>query len=96
MPALSHMVVCRHRYLDNNQISTIANEIFAVLTALTQLYGTGLRVGCWLFVAWYSVSFALMFQRAWISLDEGVTGLLCACFDYNLQVSLAGPYHIHI
>jgi hypothetical protein len=42
--ALAHAVVCRRRYLSNNQISTIANGAFAGLTALTDLYGAGLWV----------------------------------------------------
>jgi hypothetical protein len=34
----------RCRYLDSNQISTIANGTFAALTVLTQLYGAGLCI----------------------------------------------------
>jgi hypothetical protein len=47
--ALAHALVCRRRWLYNNQISTIANGAFAGLTALSQLYGAGLRarsLGC--------------------------------------------------
>jgi hypothetical protein len=40
--ALAHMVVCRRRWLFSNQISTIADGAFAGLTALTQLYDSGL------------------------------------------------------
>jgi hypothetical protein len=55
--ALAHAVVCRRRYLYNNQISSIANESFARLTALTWLYGAGLWawaafVSCCLVLAW--------------------------------------------
>jgi hypothetical protein len=40
--ALAHAVVCRRRWLHNNTISTISNGAFAGLTALTELYDTGL------------------------------------------------------
>ncbi len=40
--ALAHPVACRRRYLNSNQISTIANGTFAGLTTLTSLYGAGL------------------------------------------------------
>jgi hypothetical protein len=40
--ALAHAVVCRHRDLSRNQISTIANGTFSGLTALAGLYGAGL------------------------------------------------------
>jgi hypothetical protein len=42
MTALADAVLCRRRYLDSNQIRTIANGAFAGLTALTSLYGAGL------------------------------------------------------
>ncbi len=43
--APAYAVVCRRRSLLSNQISTIANEVFGGLTALTFLYGAGLWVG---------------------------------------------------
>jgi hypothetical protein len=39
---LAHAVVCRRRWLDSNQISTIASRAFHGLTALEILYDAGL------------------------------------------------------
>ncbi len=43
--ALAHAVLCWCRWLDSNQMSTIANGTFSGLTALTELYGAGLWAG---------------------------------------------------
>jgi hypothetical protein len=59
MIALAHAVVCRRRWLNNNQISTIGNGAFAGLTALTQLYDTAVGL-CLLLAAWCSHGFGLI------------------------------------
>jgi hypothetical protein len=71
--ALAHAVFCRRRWLTSNQISTIANGAFAGLTALTELYGTGL---------WVRVIFgACCLVFACMRDAEGLISRFQACFS---------------
>ncbi len=87
MTALSHAVVCRRRYLYNNQISTIANGAFTGLTALTELYGAGLW-GFWLSLAvaaWWLHGCGGLSRRAYLRPAFFYNGMACSPRCYHLN-----------